>query len=76
MVYRVKYGADGQMDKYKARYVVKGFVQVEGLDFFETYAHMQTRDFQNPISSRRSEGFTYWASLVPGALISFSTVAT
>ena len=37
-VYRVKYGADGQVDKYKARYVAKGFAQVEGLDFFETYA--------------------------------------
>ena len=37
-VYKVKYGADGQVDKYKARYVAKGFAQVEGLDFFETYA--------------------------------------
>lgn len=37
-VYRVKYDADGQVDKYKARYVAKGFAQVEGLDFFETYA--------------------------------------
>ncbi len=26
------------MDKYKARYVTKGFAQIEGLDFFETYA--------------------------------------
>ena len=37
-VYRVKYSADGQVDKYKARYAAKGFAQVEGLDFFETYA--------------------------------------
>jgi hypothetical protein len=37
-VYRVKYGANGQVDKLKARYVAKGFAQVEGLDFFETYA--------------------------------------
>ena len=37
-VYRVKYGADGQVDKYKARYVAKGYAQVEGIDFFETYA--------------------------------------
>ncbi len=37
-VYKVKYGADGQVDKYKARYVAKGFAQIEGLDFFETYA--------------------------------------
>ena len=32
-VYRVKYGPDGQVYKYKAR-----FAQVEGLDYFETYA--------------------------------------
>ena len=37
-VYKVKYSADGEVDKYKARYVAKGFTQVEGLDFFETYA--------------------------------------
>ena len=37
-VYKVKYSADGEVDEYKARYVAKGFAQVEGLDFFETYA--------------------------------------
>ena len=37
-VYKVKYSADGEVDKYKARHVAKGFAQVEGLDFFETYA--------------------------------------
>ena len=37
-VYKVTYGADGQIDKYKARYVAKGFAQVEGLDFSDTYA--------------------------------------
>ena len=37
-MYKVKYGADGQVDKLKARYVAKGYAQVEGLDFFDTYA--------------------------------------
>ena len=37
-MYKVKYGADGQVDKLKARYVEKGYAQVEGLDFFYTYA--------------------------------------
>ena len=29
---------DGTIDKYKARLVDKGFKQLEGLDFFETYS--------------------------------------
>ena len=37
-VYKVKLGPSGQVDKYKARYVAKGFKKVEGLDYFETYA--------------------------------------
>ena len=37
-VYKVKLGPSGQVDKYKARYVAKGFKQVEGLDYFETSA--------------------------------------
>ena len=36
-VYKVKLGPSGQVDKYKARYVAKGFKQVEGLDYFETF---------------------------------------
>ena len=37
-VYKVKLGHGGQVDKYKARYVAKSFKQVEGLDYFETFA--------------------------------------
>ena len=29
--------ADGTIEKYKARLVVKGFKQKEGLDYFDTY---------------------------------------
>ena len=29
---------DGTIDKYKARLVVKGFRQKEGLDYFDTYS--------------------------------------
>ena len=35
-MYKVKYGANGQVDKLKARYVAKGYAQIEGLDFFDT----------------------------------------
>ena len=37
-VYKLKLGPSGQADKYKARYVAKGFKQVEGLDYSETVA--------------------------------------
>ena len=31
---------DGTVDKYKARLVIQGFRQKEGIDFFDTYAHV------------------------------------
>jgi hypothetical protein len=37
-VFRIKHGDKGAVDRYKARLVVKGFVQEKGLDFHETYA--------------------------------------
>ena len=37
-VYKVKLGTSGQVNKYKVRYVAKSFKQVEGLDYFETFA--------------------------------------
>lgn len=37
-VWKVKYKADGSLDKYKARLVAQGFSQVEGFDVDETFA--------------------------------------
>nr|GEZ61993.1 zinc finger, CCHC-type [Tanacetum cinerariifolium] len=35
-----KMKVDGSIDKYKARLVIKGFRQKEGIEFFDTYAHV------------------------------------
>jgi len=37
-IYKTKHAADGSMDKYKARFVARGFSQKEGIDYEETFA--------------------------------------
>ena len=39
-VYRKKYGPDGKVDKHKDKLVAKGFSQVEGINYTESFAHV------------------------------------
>ena len=49
-IYKVKHAADGSMEKYKARFVAKGFSQKEGIDYGETFTPVASILLFRPLS--------------------------
>ena len=55
----MKTKADGSIEKYEARYVAKGFKQIEGIDYAETFAPTSKPEtFRLILSLAAKEHFT------------------
>ena len=57
-VLRIKKNAAGEVEKYKARLVARGFMQIYGIDFYETYAPVaRLASFRLVLAMENREGW-------------------
>eukprot|EP00253_Pinus_taeda_P031804 PITA_31804 len=55
-IYKVKQASDGSVEKHKAIFVARGFSQVEGIDYDETFAHVaRTNSYFTGLGFTKSE---------------------
>eukprot|EP00253_Pinus_taeda_P021942 PITA_21942 len=55
-IYKIKYAADDSVEKYKAKFVAKGYAQKEGIDYEETFT-LVTRVIEEEIYIEQPDGF-------------------
>eukprot|EP00253_Pinus_taeda_P029363 PITA_29363 len=60
-IYKVKQAADGSVEKYKARFVARGFSQIEGIDYEEIFAPI-VRVIEEEVYIEQPKGFNIFSS--------------
>ncbi|XP_037494559.1 uncharacterized protein LOC119370448 [Jatropha curcas] len=72
-VFKLKLNSDGSINKHKARYVVKGYAQQQGVDFTETFAPVARFDtIRLILSLTASEGWQVFQLDVKSAFLNGS----
>ena len=69
-VYHAKYAADGSIVRYKAHLVMKGFSQVESIEYFETFSPItKMNSIHLVLSLAASQGWTVYQMDVKSAFL-------
>jgi hypothetical protein len=74
-IYKIKHAADGSVEKFKARFVARGFSQKEGIDYEEIFAPVSRYTSIKIIISLASVligNFTKWMLRLPFSMVKLS----